>query len=94
MLNPALHPLIRANGQAAWFGWPDDPTLEALRSEWIATADEAEQKALAARIEERAFAVVPYAPAGLVQQPMAVSTKLKGMVMAPVQFFWNIEKTA
>jgi len=25
---------------------------------------------------------------------MAVSTKLKGMVMAPVQFFWNIEKTA
>jgi len=24
---------------------------------------------------------------------MAVSRKLKGMVMAPVQFFWNIEKT-
>ena len=94
VLNPALHPLIRANGQAAWFGWPDDPTLETLRSEWIATSDEAQQKALAARIEERAFAVVPYAPAGLVQQPMAVSSKLKGMVMAPVQFFWNIEKTA
>ncbi len=94
VLNPALHPLIRANGQAAWFGWPDDPTLESLRGDWIATGDEAQQKALAARIEERAFAVVPYAPAGLVQQPMTVSAKLKGMVMAPVQFFWNIEKTA
>jgi peptide/nickel transport system substrate-binding protein len=66
VLNLALHPLIRANGAAAWFGWPDDPTLESLRSEWIATGDEAQRKALAARIEERAFEVVPCAPAGLV----------------------------
>ena len=92
VLNPALHPLIRANGSAAWFGWPEDAELEELRSRWIATADAAEQKALAARIEQRAFQVVPYAPAGLVQQPMAISPKLRNMVMAPVQFFWNLEK--
>jgi peptide/nickel transport system substrate-binding protein len=91
-LNPALHPLIRANGAAAWFGWPDDPTLETLRNEWIATADFARQKEIAARIEERAFEVVPYAPAGLVQQPMAYQSNLKGMVVSPVQFFWNLEK--
>jgi peptide/nickel transport system substrate-binding protein len=92
-LNPALHPLIRANGASAWFGWPDDAKLESLRDAWIATDDGDRQKALAAQIEERAFEVVPYAPAGLVQQPMAIRTNLKGMVMAPVQFFWNMEKT-
>ena len=92
VLNPALHPLIRANGNAAWFGWPTDAPLEDLRSQWIATADPARQKALAAEIERRAFEVVPYAPAGLVQQPMAISPKLKGMVVSPVQFFWNIEE--
>jgi peptide/nickel transport system substrate-binding protein len=91
-LNPALHPLIRANGAAAWFGWPQDKVLEDLRDAWIATDDTGRQKALAGEIEARAFAVVPYAPAGLVQQPMAFRTSLKGMVMAPVQFFWNLEK--
>jgi peptide/nickel transport system substrate-binding protein len=92
-LNPALHPLIRANGAAAWFGWPEDPVIEDLRAQWIATADEARQKEISAHIERRAFEIVPYAPAGLVQQPMAYRANLKGMVLSPVQFFWNIEKT-
>ena len=92
-LNPALHPLIRANGAAAWFGWPDDPVIEDLRAQWIATADESRQTEIAAQIERRAFEIVPYAPAGLVQQPMAFRANLKGMVLSPVQFFWNIEKT-
>ena len=91
-LNPALHPLIRANGGTAWFGWPTDPTIETLRDEWIATPDATKQKEIAAKIEERAFEIVPYAPAGLVQQPMAYRSNLKGMVLSPVQFFWNLEK--
>ncbi|TCR69785.1 ABC transporter substrate-binding protein [Bosea sp. BK604] len=94
VLNPALHPLLRANGSAAWFGWPDDPTLEGLRDQWIATPDAAKQKELAAAIETRAFETVPYAPGGLVQQPMAYRKSLTGMVLSPVQFFWNMEKKA
>lgn len=92
VLNPALHPLIRANGAAAWFGWPEDATLETLRDQWIATDDAAKQKEIAARIERRAFETVPYAPAGLIEQPMAYRNTLKGMVLSPVQFFWNMEK--
>lgn len=94
VLNPALHPLLRSNGSAAWFGWPEDPTLEGLRDQWIATPDAAKQKELAASIEKRAFETVPYAPAGLVQQPMAYRKSLTGMVLSPVQFFWNMEKKA
>jgi peptide/nickel transport system substrate-binding protein len=92
VLNPALHPLIRSNGAAAWFGWPNDPEIESLRDQWIASDDLNTQKALAARIERRAFETVPYAPAGLVQQPMAYRKNLTGMVLSPVQFFWNMEK--
>jgi len=93
-LNPALHPLVRTNGDSAWFGWPDDPALEGLRDQWIAEPDVAKQKALAAAIETRAFETVPYVPAGLVQQPMAYRKSLTGMVLSPVQFFWNMEKKA
>lgn len=94
VLNPALHPLLRSNGAAAWFGWPEDAAIEGLRDQWIATADPAEQSRLAAAIEQRAFETVPYVPAGLVQQPMAYRRSLMGMVLSPVQFFWNIEKRA
>ncbi|AMJ60749.1 ABC transporter substrate-binding protein [Bosea sp. PAMC 26642] len=93
-LNPALHPLMRANGGAAWFGWPEDTQMEGLRDEWIATPDAAKQKEIAASIEKRAFEFVPYVPAGHVQQPMAYRKSLTGMVLSPVQFFWNMEKKA
>jgi peptide/nickel transport system substrate-binding protein len=94
VLNPALHPLLRSNGAAAWFGWPEDAVLEGLRDQWLATADAARQSALAAEIERRAFETVPYVPTGAIQQPMAFRRSLTGMVLAPVQFFWNMEKRA
>ena len=93
-LNPALHPLMRANGGSAWFGWPEDAAMEGLRDQWIATPEEAKQKEIAASIERRAFDFVPYVPCGLVQQPMAFRKSLTGMVLSPVQFFWNMEKKA
>ena len=90
--NPALHPLLRTNGAAAWLGWPEDQGIEALRDEWLGTSDPVHQRTLAERIERRAFEVVPYVPTGLIQQPMAYRRSLTGMIAAPVQFFWNIEK--
>ena len=48
----------------------------------------------ACTLERRAFEFVPYVPAGLVQQPMAFRKSLTGMVLSPVQFFWNMEKKA
>src|SRR6516165_5087842 len=32
MLDPGLNQSLRTNGDAAWFGWPKDEKLEALRS--------------------------------------------------------------
>ncbi len=92
LTNPAINPLLRTNGTAAWLGWPEDAEIEALRDKWLATSDAAEQKRLAAAMQERAFEVVPFVPTGSVEQPMAYRRALKGMIAAPVQFFWGMEK--
>jgi len=90
--NPALNPLIRGNGAPAWFGWPTDPEIETLRDSWLAAPGEAEQKAIAGRLEARAFETLPYVPCGQIAQPMAMRRNLTGFINAPAQFFWNMEK--
>jgi hypothetical protein len=46
---------LAANGGAAWFGWPDDEKLEALRTEWLKTSDSEARQEIAVKIQERAF---------------------------------------
>ena len=41
---PASHLPLRGNGKGAWFGWPDDPKIEALREAWFNAPDLAAQK--------------------------------------------------
>lgn len=94
LTNPAISPLLRANGTAAWLGWPEDPEIERLRDAWLATGEAAEQQHIARALQERAFETLPYLPTGSVEQPMAYRRSLTGMMVSPVQFFWNMEKTA
>ena len=62
--NPGGHPLLRANGDGAWFGWPSAPEIETLRDEWFDAPDLDAQKRIGRRIQERFFAEVPYWPVG------------------------------
>ena len=48
MINPALSFPLRANGEKAWFGWPTDDKIEALRAQWMAAPDLATQQKIAA----------------------------------------------
>lgn len=92
-IDPSANLPLAANGEAAWFGWPSDAKLEALRAEWMKTPDEAARKALAAKIQARAFEVVPYVPLGRWWPMTAYRKSLKGVLIAPAEFMWNIEKT-
>src|SRR5208282_3486453 len=58
-LDPTLNAWLRTNGEAAWFGWPSDDKIEALRRQWIEASDTPTRKELAAAIQARAFEVVP-----------------------------------
>jgi peptide/nickel transport system substrate-binding protein len=92
MLHPGLNQSLRANGDAAWFGWPQDDTLEALRSQWMRATDSEARQEIAAAIQERAFEVVPYIPTGQWKVMTAYRKNLKDPVLGPVIFQWGVEK--
>jgi peptide/nickel transport system substrate-binding protein len=92
-LDPAANVMLRANGADAWFGWPKDDKLEELRTEWLKASDLAARKKIAAEIQERAFAVVPYIPTGQFVSKTAYQKNIKGVLEAPALLMWNAEKT-
>lgn len=90
-LNPAGHLSLRANGDRAWFGWPTDPKLEALRDEWFLAPDVAAQAAICANIQQEALQNVPYIPMGQYLQPTAYRDSLTG-VLNGFALFWNVKR--
>jgi len=94
MLSPAVNNPLRASGEKAWFGWPSDPTLEELIDAWFKAPDAAAQKKLADDIQIEAYTKeVPYVPTGQFVIPTAYRKNLQGIIVAPVAFLWNVEKT-
>ena len=91
LFTPASNLLLRGNGKGSWFGWPDDPKIEALREAWFVAPDTAAQKKLAAEIELQAFQNVPYYPLGLAQLPTAFRKDITG-VPEGFPIFWNVRR--
>ncbi len=89
--NPAIHQNLRANGDGAWFGWPTDPDIEQLRDTWM-EAPLDQQKAIADRIQVRAFETVPFVPLGYYWQPSAWNKSVTGTFACPITSFWNLGK--
>ena len=92
-LDPVEELPLKTTGATAWFGWPSDDKLEALRAQWIKAKTLDERKKLAAAIQERAFEVVPYIPTGQWKPVTAYHKNLKGVIQAPAFLMWNVEKT-
>jgi peptide/nickel transport system substrate-binding protein len=83
---------LRTNGDAAWFGWPTDDRLEALRNQWMKATDSETRQEIAAAIQERAFEVVPYIPTGQLKTGTAYRKNLTGLVLGPVILQWGVNK--
>ena len=77
---------------SAWFGWPEDKQLEDLRSDWARTTDPAQRKDIARQIQVEAFKNVNYVPIGQFYVPTFYRKELKGVIVSPVPFMWNISK--
>ena len=93
ILNPIAN--IGVSGgcrERAWFGWPCDPEIEALRDEFARSTDPAEQKRIADAVQTRAYEIVTYGSFGQWFNPIAYRDSLRGMIKSPVPFFWNIDK--
>jgi len=92
LLDPTLNVMLRANGDGAWFGWPKDDTLEALRTQWLKANDSEARQEIAVKIQERAFETVPYVPTGQWTDKTAYRKNIKGVIAAPPFLMWNVEK--
>jgi len=93
ILNPVAN--IGVSGgcrERAWFGWPCDEEIEALRDAFAREPDPAKQLQIAEAVQRRAFEIVTYANFGKWFNPVAYRDNLTGMIPSPVQFFWNIDK--
>jgi peptide/nickel transport system substrate-binding protein len=92
-MDPLVSNQVRANGQKAWFGWPDVPEIEQLRYKFARTADPAELKKLAAEIQKLVIDEGVICPLGQFFTPTAYSAKLTGILESTSPFFWNIRKS-
>jgi peptide/nickel transport system substrate-binding protein len=92
MVNPAVNFPIRGTGEKAWFGWPTDPKMEELREAWFKARTPVESKAAADAVQRRAFEFVPFIPTGQFILPTAYRSNITGLIIAPINLLWNVEK--
>ena len=71
---------------------PSDDKLEALRTEWLKTSDSEARQEIAVKIQQRAFETLPYIPTGQWSPVTADRKNIKGIIIAPALFMWNVEK--
>jgi peptide/nickel transport system substrate-binding protein len=92
MVNPAVNFPIRGTGDKAWFGWPTDAKMEELREAWFNATDAATSKKVADAVQRRAFEFVPFVPTGQFILPTAYRSNVSGLIIAPINLLWNVEK--
>jgi peptide/nickel transport system substrate-binding protein len=92
ILNPIAANFTVANGDKAWFGWPNDPEMEKLRDAYAKETDPAKAKAQAAAVQNRALETAQYGWLGQWYGPGAARSKVTGWLKAPVTVLWNIDK--
>lgn len=90
--NPMSNIPISAAGDKAWFGWPNDPELEAMRTKFSYEPDQAKRVALAEQIQARAYTIVTHVLAGEFVNPAAMRTNVTGLVHGSAPYYWNLNK--
>lgn len=85
--------LFSGDAATGWFGWPDDKELEALRTSFPYAATPADRKAIADKVQDRVTANANFATLGQFHLPVAYRKAVKGVIISPAQFYWNMEIT-
>jgi peptide/nickel transport system substrate-binding protein len=85
---------LRANGDKAWFGWPDSAEVEKEITGWFGATSLDEEKAAAGRINKAALDDVVFAPTGFFLSYTAWRKTISGVEKGPLPAFWGVSKTA
>lgn len=92
-INPAAYLGLRANGEGAWFGWPNSPDTEAGIARWYNSLTIDDEKAAAKQINESALNDVIFVPTGCYLQKQAWRANVRGVKSAPLPVFWDVSKS-
>lgn len=92
--DPLGTPLLLANGEDGWYGWPKSDEYEALRAKWADVETLEERKALARKMQRAWWDFVGGVLLGQFSLPFARRKTLTGLIGMPVALapMWNIEK--
>ena len=90
--NPLTNLGLAANCEKAWFGWPCDSKIEALRKDFTKAETLPERRKITQALQDRYEETVPYVAFGQWTQPTAYrSDKLSDILVLPnFTAFWNI----
>ena len=78
-VDPLLANTLRSNGAKAWFGWPDDPVLEAAYEGWIDAPNETERQKQAVGVPGGGVRVAAEYSAGAVSAACGVAVERDGV---------------
>jgi peptide/nickel transport system substrate-binding protein len=84
--------IIRANGDKAFFGWPNIPQVETEVAAWYDAQTLEEEKSVARRLNKVALDNAIYAPLGAYLQEQAWRNNVIGIAKGPLPFFWGVSK--
>jgi peptide/nickel transport system substrate-binding protein len=91
-IHPFGNPALRADGKAAYDGWPDSLRIEELRRAWLNAGDLAEQRRIAAELQMQVWQDVPFIPMGEYWQTTAYRKGLTGIIPGCFTVFYNVKR--
>jgi peptide/nickel transport system substrate-binding protein len=86
-ISPGPNIPIRAGGADAWFGWPDDPKMEALRDAWFDAPDLEAQQQLCREMQQEFWQNPSYVPLGMFNRPTGFRSNLRDVRDGWPQFY-------
>ncbi|HET6305782.1 MAG TPA: ABC transporter substrate-binding protein [Rhodopila sp.] len=86
-ISPAPNIALRANGAAAWFGWPSNDTIETLLASWYDAPDQAAQRKICEQMQIAFWQDPTYAPLGMYDQPTAFHSYMQDVPDGWPQFY-------
>ena len=87
-ISPAPDIAIQSSGtKGSWFGWPNDPKMEALRQTWFDAQDIATQKKICDEMQVEFWQNPSYVPLGMYFQPTAFHSYLTDVRDGWPQFY-------
>jgi len=92
MVSPVSIPPLRANGNKAWFGWPDLPELQKLIDSWTDASDPMARQGIAAEIQKEALHQAPFLPLGQYFTKTAHRRDIDGIIKG-IFAYWNVRRT-